>query len=139
MILSNFLDYIIICFIRCKFLINLQVIEFTNLYSETLENMTYKENNKELFKYLYYLICFGIIFYTLIISIFILVYKFCDFSFYKTKKYTFAAHLIYIIVYYDLLIIAYSFYLFNWVPSKKVKIEFLYTLSIMLISLKFFG
>ena len=98
--------------------------------------MTYKENNKELLKYLLYLICFGIIFYTLIISIFILVYKFCDFSFYKTKKYTFAAHLIYIIVYYDLLIIAYSFYLyFNWVPTKKAKIEFLYILSIMLYNL----
>ena len=32
-------------------LISLQVIGFTNLYSEVLENMTYKENSKELAKY----------------------------------------------------------------------------------------
>ena len=129
---QTFCHKLLLALIGVNFLINLQVIEFTNLYSDTLENMTYEENNKELLKYLYYLICNGITFYMLIISIFISIYNLCDFSFYKTKKYTFAAHLIYIIVYYDILIITYSFYrYFNWVPSKKAKIEFVYTLSIM--------
>ena len=111
--------------------IDLQVMGFTNLYSETLEKMTYKENNKELIKYLFCIMLYGSFFY-LFIPFLMFVYHTFKFKKFQIKKWVFSFHFIYVICFYNLLIIIYSILHYNnKLPNKKITFFDFYTISLV--------
>ena len=130
---ETFCNKLLFGLLGINILINLQVIEFNNLYSQKLENISYKENNIELLKYFFYLIVYGFTFYFLFIVTFIIIDTGFKDDFEIKKKHTFASHLTYTIVFYDLIIIAYSFYrIFNIFEKY---LDRLYNLSIVFYNL----
>ena len=124
---ETFCNCMVISLLFVNFLIDLQLIGFTDLYSEFLENMSYKENSKELLKYLYFTIIYGMLYYFLIPTLYKIFSK-CNYTIFEIKKYTFLSGFMYIIFIYNIVIIIQSIYrYFNWFINKKAFIFNAYT------------
>ena len=121
---------IMICLIIINFLIDLQVIGFTKFYSEQLKKMTtFKDNKKELEKYMLYTICYGIILSPFYFFFYLKFIKLCNKK--KEIKIQSAHHIFYVIAVFNVIITLYSFYrYFNYLPNKKASFANFYTISI---------
>ena len=117
-------------------LIDLQIIGFTNLYSEVLENMTYKENSKELAKYVACTLGLG-----LFVNVCLLV---CigskeENNDSKCRRFLIVTYLVYIIGLFDIIIINISFCrYFNKLPKNADFPYYYYCIMVFYSSLKVF-
>ena len=123
-------NVMMICMIVINLLIDLEVIGFNKLYSELLKNMkSYKENKKELEKYMIYIIFYGIILSPFYFFFYLNFIKKCSKK--KEIKFKNAHHIFYVIAIFNVIIILYSFYrYFNYLPNKKASFANFYTISI---------
>ena len=118
-----------ISLIVINFLIDLQVIGFTQKYSESLKTKTEYKDKKELEKYMFYTICYGIILSPFYFIFYLKFIKLCTKK--KKIKIKSAHHIFFLIAVFNVIIILYSFYqYFNFLPNEKVSFAHFYTISI---------